>query len=364
VVASPGVGANHGPALSSVLQQFQDLLASAGGVRQPSSGVIELTRAGTQSQAPAADHCVLPAAAEHTSMLLSNAEGSLSKDLQSAQLQTHASQSVPSTAVSATAGARSAAQNSSSDANKQTGSDSSGSSDSLNSTESSPTCSQLAKPLLASFSDALATNATSRLDAPQPAPAPGPSASPALITPPPADSSSRPAAAETLPSAPAQAAQPSLPSLHAPDTTVGRFVNDAELSSAANQSEIRIALQTDKLGAIELRAHITGDELGAAIIVEKRDAHAALAVELPALQQTLSEKQLRVDQVVLTQGSLHSTAGDAGANAQQGQRGGGSQAFRQTPMYANENVGLQQAAWFVPEAVGIFDSQGRLSVQA
>lgn len=145
---------------------------------------------------------------------------------------------------------------------------------------------------------------------------------------------------------------------------MGRFVNDAELSNAANQSEIRIALQTDKLGAIELRAHVSGDELGAAIIVEKRDAHAALAIELPALQQTLSEKQLRVDQVVLTQGSLHSTGGDAGAHAQQGQRGGGSQAFRQTPVYASEDVGLRQAAWFVPEAVGIFDSQGRLSVQA
>ncbi len=125
---------------------------------------------------------------------------------------------------------------------------------------------------------------------------------------------------------------------------------------------MRIAMQTDKLGAIELHARVSGDEIGAAIIVEKRDAHAALAIELPALQQALSEKQLRVEQVALTQSSLSSTAGDAGANAQHNQRDT-AQTSRSASFW-NEARSMGTAAWFVPEQTVIFNAQGRLSVQA
>jgi len=187
---------------------------------------------------------------------------------------------------------------------------------------------------------------------------------PAIVAPPPAPETASHPPAPILPSASAQAQQPPPTVPGAPETTPTRFVNDAQLTTAASQSEMRIAMQTDKLGAIELHARVSGDEVGAAIIVEKRDAHAALAVELPALRQALSDKQLRVDQVELTQGALHSTAGDAGGNTPQGQRGmnqpqranvGWSNSAGQTP---------PAAAWFVPETTGIFDTQGRLSVQA
>lgn len=360
VQTSSSVAANHGQPLSSILQQFQELLANDGDSRLPSSGVVELSRPDVQPKAPAADHFALLPAPDCVSTLASTVNANLSKSFQGAPSGIYSSQAAPSPALSAPASSRSMPQNSFSDSNEQNDSDST---DASNSPDSPPTNSQVAKSSAANLSDALAASATSRPNAPQPTPALSPAISPILITPPPAESSSHLAATETLPSAPAQAAPP-LPPLHPPDTTGGRFVNDAGLSDAANQSELRIALQTDKLGAIELRAHVVGDEVGAAIVVEKRDAHAALAVELPALQQTLSEKQLRVDQVILTQGSLHSPAGDTGANAQQGQRGGGNQASRQAPVYTSENVGLQRAAWFVPEVVGIFDSQGRLSVQA
>jgi len=85
-------------------------------------------------------------------------------------------------------------------------------------------------------------------------------------------------------------------------------------------------------------------------------------VELPALQQALSEKQLRVEQVVLTQSSLGSTAGNAGGNAQHQQRG--SQPTPQTTSFWTEARSLSTAAWFVTEQTGAFNAQGRLSVQA
>src|SRR5262249_45650012 len=97
----------------------------------------------------------------------------------------------------------------------------------------------------------------------------------------------------------------------------GRMVNDAQLAQSATHSEMRIAMQTDRLGTVELRARVTGDEVGAAIAVEKRDAHAALAAELPALQQALSERHLRVEHLSLLQGGLHSSPGDSGAQQQQ-----------------------------------------------
>jgi flagellar hook-length control protein FliK len=128
---------------------------------------------------------------------------------------------------------------------------------------------------------------------------------------------------------------------------------------------MRIAMDSDKLGPLELRARVVGDEVGAAITVEKRDAHAALAIELPALQQALSEKQLRVDQVTLLHGSLHSTSGDAGAaSRQQDQRqtpsGSATPWLPSAPAPLSSGYGIS----FGSESSAIFDSQGRLSVHA
>ena len=181
-------------------------------------------------------------------------------------------------------------------------------------------------------------------------------AQPALGAPPPLSDLSTRSGAE-----PALAQQP-LPAMQISDASSGRFVNSAQLINAASQSEMHIAMQTNKLGAIEIHARMSGDEIGAAIIVDKREAHAALAVELPALQQALSDKQLRVAPVALTQGSLGAATGDAGANAQQHQRGSSRPA--QSASFWNEARSLSTAAWFVTEQTGAFNAQGRLSVQA
>ena len=53
--------------------------------------------------------------------------------------------------------------------------------------------------------------------------------------------------------------------------------------------------------------------------MEKRDAHSILAVELPALQQALSEKSLRVEQVALFQGTLDLNHSQSGKDAEQQQ---------------------------------------------
>jgi flagellar hook-length control protein FliK len=150
-----------------------------------------------------------------------------------------------------------------------------------------------------------------------------------------------------------------LPSRQGPDEVPNRTVDSARLVEAAGRSEMRIAMDSDKLGPVELRARMVGDQVGAAITVEKRDAHAALAVELPALQQALSDKQLRVEQVTLLHASLGSTAGDAGTARHD--HGSGPHAAL-TPWSIGSGGISQMFAGAEPS--GIFDSKGRLSVHA
>jgi len=57
------------------------------------------------------------------------------------------------------------------------------------------------------------------------------------------------------------------------DGTTKRREHSANWPMQRRTPRCRIAMQTDKLGNIELRAHLTGETVGAAITVEKRDAH-------------------------------------------------------------------------------------------
>jgi hypothetical protein len=150
----------------------------------------------------------------------------------------------------------------------------------------------------------------------------------------------------------------------AQDAAATRSVSDAQLTQSGTHSEMRISMQSEKFGPIELHARVTGDEVGAAITVEKRDAHAALAAELPALHQALGEKQLRVEQVTLEQSSTHFLGGDCGAGSPSHQ-----QQARSTPQRGNAGSGPLRA--IIPASFGVsrdaeegVNAQGRLSIHA
>src|SRR5208283_1485940 len=152
------------------------------------------------------------------------------------------------------------------------------------------------------------------------------------------------------------------PAMDKPDLDAGtsRVISSAQLSGNDAHSEMHIAMQTDKLGAVELHARVTGEQVGAAITVEKKEAHAALAVELPTLQQALAEKNFRVAHVVLLQGALHSTAGGAGDPTERQPRSQPGMAYRQQQAEAP----LPPIFAAATEPGGIFDDRGRLNVHA
>jgi hypothetical protein len=363
--SNPARSIPESKSLSVVAQQNQESItvANADGTatkNSPAVAALDSSQGGPETQQSqqvelAQKTSLASSFAEHFSFLNGTATATETKTAQSADAATRAAGTVQAPA----SGNHSA--NSSASHGDQNASGSPSNTDADTSAGPLP----IAKAAASSFSDTLSAIPAQHSD---PAPVPPITTGPAIV--PQASGSaanveiSARSSNESLPSAPAQS-DPQLATPHAADATPSTFVNNAQLTNAANQSEMRVAMQTDKLGAIELHARVSGDEIGAAIIVEKRDAHAALAVELPALQQTLSEKQLRVEQVVLTQGSLHSTAGDAGANAQNGQRGNQQSArFASASAWNEAPAAPTAAAWFVPEQTAIFDSQGRLSVQA
>jgi hypothetical protein len=150
------------------------------------------------------------------------------------------------------------------------------------------------------------------------------------------------------------------------DNVQTRLVQSARLGGNLRESEMNIAMQTETLGAVELRARVSGDVVGAAIGIERHDAHAMISGDLSSLHEALHDRQLRVGNVTVYQGSLHSgvATGDGGKPSHQQetapQRPGNSVwTAGQSPV----SIG---AAGFGEGSDGnmIFDSNGRLSVRA
>jgi len=97
---------------------------------------------------------------------------------------------------------------------------------------------------------------------------------------------------------------PAAPAPHAADAPV---VSAAHLAESTSQTEIRIEMQAGPLGAVELRAHISGDQIGASIAVEHHDAQVMLASDLPALHLALAGRNLNVNTLQVSQGMATST---------------------------------------------------------
>ncbi len=113
-----------------------------------------------------------------------------------------------------------------------------------------------------------------------------------------APANSAPASSGPLPQAPAAHAATAEKLTSAVDTHLnppGGMVNSAAMIQAQGKTEMRVALQTDNLGPVELHAVLDAGRVGASISVVSHDAHTLLTNNLPALQQALSDQNLRLD---------------------------------------------------------------------
>jgi flagellar hook-length control protein FliK len=143
----------------------------------------------------------------------------------------------------------------------------------------------------------------------------------------------------------------------------------AALEKNTVSSEVNIALQAETLGNVEMKAHITGDQIGATITVDRHDVHTALVSDLPSLHLGLSEKQMRMDNVTVQQGSLnpgHTPGGAGDTGAQKQQRNSNSQRPPATSWNGADSSAQENVAYGagMADSSVIFDSKGRLSVRA
>jgi len=148
-----------------------------------------------------------------------------------------------------------------------------------------------------------------------------------------------------------------LPTPAGTDQTV---VSSARLLDHPGQSEIRIEMQAGSLGGVELRAHISGNQVGASIAVEHHDAQVLLANDLPALHNALIEKNLRVDSLCVSQGTSSLMGGGHGSDA--GQRG-----LHEAPpkaLYMAEDESSVQVQDVPADSLGASRINARLSVLA
>ena len=149
------------------------------------------------------------------------------------------------------------------------------------------------------------------------------------------------------------------------DNAQTRLVQSANLGGNLRSSEMNIALQSGTLGPVELRTRVTGDVVGASIGVERHDAHAVIAGDLPALHQALHDRQLRVGDLSVYQGSLHS--GGATGDGRPSQHRETTSQRPATAGWTSEQTATppEIAAFSESHDSGtLFDSNGRLSVQA
>jgi len=91
----------------------------------------------------------------------------------------------------------------------------------------------------------------------------------------------------------------------ASDTALpGADISQAHLLGTSGAAEMRISVNTETLGPIELRATSEKDRIGAVIAAAKPETQELLNSELPTLHQALSERNLQVQQLTVSQGSL------------------------------------------------------------
>jgi hypothetical protein len=153
------------------------------------------------------------------------------------------------------------------------------------------------------------------------APAPAPATSPAATLPlggPVALVADPQPKAGTLPET-ASASPPStlLAAPEIPGAAAPGQVQLAQMISRAEQSEMRIGMNTSAFGSVEVRAVVHSSDVGLVIGSEKGDLRALMASDLPAITNTLQQQSLRLNSVNFMQGFAFSNNASGGGDSQQ-----------------------------------------------
>ena len=133
-------------------------------------------------------------------------------------------------------------------------------------------------------------------------------------------------------------------------------IQSARVLERMRQSEMRVGLNSDGFGSIELHARVNQDQVGASIATSHTELRAAMMAEMPSLEHAIAQHQLRLDSLNV----------DSGPNTQTGNTGGnggnpsGSRSWIQSgPEVSefNDDMAAQETslpqAWTSPHSSGL-----------
>jgi hypothetical protein len=95
-----------------------------------------------------------------------------------------------------------------------------------------------------------------------------------------------------------------------------QIINTARLREQLGRAEFRVELRTENLGPLAVHTVVRDGEVGVAIRVQSSEAQALLTSELPGLKRALADQNLRVENIVVGQGSLSNGTAGGGSHSQ------------------------------------------------
>src|SRR5271166_5533856 len=122
----------------------------------------------------------------------------------------------------------------------------------------------------------------------------------------------------------ASAAPTSTPAENAPAPPA--VIQSARVLERMGQSEIRLGLNSNNFGSIELHTRVNQDRVGASIATSHTDLRAAMMAEMPSLERAMAQHQLKLDSFNLdSRAGAQPNGGGAASGNQPGSSRSGTQ---------------------------------------
>ena len=151
----------------------------------------------------------------------------------------------------------------------------------------------------------------------------------------------------------ASAAPTSTPAENAPAPPA--VIQSARVLERMGQSEIRLGLNSNNFGSIELHTRVNQDRVGASIATSHTDLRAAMMAEMPSLERAMAQHQLKLDSFNFDTrtGTQNS---DSGSSARNQSPRSPTQSAGHISGFSDETAAEQTAplqAWTAPHSGGL-----------
>jgi flagellar hook-length control protein FliK len=135
-------------------------------------------------------------------------------------------------------------------------------------------------------------------------------------------------------------------------------VQSARVLERMGQTEMRVGMNTADFGNVELRASVSQDRVGASVTTAHLDLRAALMAEMPSLEHSMEQHQLRLDHLDLgANGGGNQERGNLAQQQQSRSQSGAEAGFTTTSSSSSDAVpspeGPAPSSWGAPYSSGL-----------